>query len=182
MDQAPRPPRGRGPGDEATLGVARGRCRRSARRARYALGYRPLDITQSRPRCYACHMAQGTAAAPRFHVRWEERSSNSTPSITLARRVRGQTVQRVVAPRGRLTLPEAAAVLERPLREVRRSIRTGFLRACADGRHVTVAACHQFLRGEREDGEAAMAAMDKVRRGEARVTPWEQVRRELGRD
>lgn len=79
-------------------------------------------------------------------------------------------------------MEEAAAVLARPVREVRRSIRTGFLRACPDGRHVTLAACHQFLVEEREDGETAVAAMEKVRRGETAVSPWEQVRQQLGLD
>ena len=123
-------------------------------------------------------MATGTPTAPRLSVHWENR--NSSPRITLARQVRGRTRERVVGPRGRLTLEEAAAVLQRPVREVRRSIRTGFLRACTDGRHVTLAACHQFLVEEREDGEAAVTVMEKVHRGEMALIPAEQVYKELG--
>lgn len=125
-------------------------------------------------------MAARTATTAQLRVHWE--SSNAQPRVTLARQVRGRTLERAVGPRGRLTLVEAAAILRRPVREVRRSIRTGFLRACADGRHVTLAACHQFLIEERADGEAAVALMEKVRRGEMALIPWEQVHRELGLD
>lgn len=121
-----------------------------------------------------------TPTTPKLRVQWESR--NSSPRVVLARQLRGRTLERTVGPRGRLTFEEAAAVLERPVREVRRSIRTGFLRACPDGRHVTLAACHQFLVEEREDGEAAVAVMDKVRRGEMALIPWEKVHRELGLD
>lgn len=102
--------------------------------------------------------------------------------VTLVRTVRGQELERVVGPRGRLTLAEAAAVLDRPEREVRRAITGRFLAAQRDRGQVvvTLAACDRFLREEREDGEGALAALEEMRRTGARPIPSEQVFRELG--
>lgn len=45
---------------------------------------------------------------------------------------------------------------------------------------VTVAACRQFLDEEREDGEAALRAAERIRRGEAKLIPYEEVKKRLG--
>jgi hypothetical protein len=102
--------------------------------------------------------------------------------VTLVRTVRGRERERVVGPRGQLTLAEAAAVLDRPVAEVRKDIRAGFLRARRDRGQavVTLAGCDRFLREEREDGEGALAALEEMRRTGARPIPSEQVFRELG--
>lgn len=60
----------------------------------------------------------------------------------------GRERERHVGPRAALTLAEAAAVLDHSRDEVRRAIRTGFLRA---GRRsgrlvVTLGACHRYVR------------------------------------
>jgi hypothetical protein len=66
-------------------------------------------------------------------------------------------------------------VLERPPAVVLRSIRAGFLRARREGRRisVTLAACQQFLREERDD-----IAYIQARRNQ-RKYPAEEVHAEL---
>lgn len=93
--------------------------------------------------------------------------------VTLGHTVRGRELERVVGPRGRLTLAEAAAVLDRPAAEMRKDIRAGFLRALRDRGQVvvTLAACDRFLREEREDGEDALAALEAMRRTGQRPIP-----------
>lgn len=96
--------------------------------------------------------------------------------------MRGQTLEREVGPNDLLTLAEAAAVLERPVADVRRAIRTRFLPARRRRRQVlvTVAACHRFLREEREDGQDAVAAVERARRTGAQPLSSDHVFRELG--
>jgi hypothetical protein len=100
--------------------------------------------------------------------------------VTIARTLRGKLTEYERGPRDRLTLAEAAAVLARPIREVRADIRAKFLRALPGGRHVTVAACQEFLIEEREDGEGAHAAIAEMKRTGAKPVPSGEVFRELG--
>ena len=102
--------------------------------------------------------------------------------MTLTRGVRGRVEARELDARDVLTLEEAAAVLKRPVDEVRKDIRTRFLRATRrKGRVVvTVAACHQFLAEEREDGEAALEAAERIRRGEERLVSYAEAKKRLG--
>lgn len=90
----------------------------------------------------------------------------------------GQRYERNIGPRALLSLAEAAVVLERPPEEVRRAIRTGFLRACRRGRRaaVTFRACIEFLREEEYEGRMAKAAMEA---GGPSI-PAEEVYRQLG--
>jgi hypothetical protein len=86
--------------------------------------------------------------------------------------IRG-TRERVVGPRGWLTLAEAAAVMRRPVAAVRQSIRAGFLPARRRGTAtvLTLAAVDRYLREEAED-----IAMVRARRRDAgRGRPAEEV-------
>jgi hypothetical protein len=94
----------------------------------------------------------------------------------------GRVEQRELGPRDVLTVAEAAAILKRPVSEVRKDIRARFLRATRrKGRVVvTVAACREFPDEEREDGEAVLNVAERIRRGEARLIPYEEVKKKLG--
>lgn len=75
-------------------------------------------------------------------------------SVDLTRTRSGKTRTRAVGfRRGRLTLDEASALLQRPRREVGLYIRAGFLRARRTGgrRYVTLQACVDFLFEEQYD-------------------------------
>lgn len=126
-------------------------------------------------------MTTTRARSPRIRASWHQ-PTGPVPRVTLARIVRGVPVERTVGPRGLLTLEEAAAVLDRPIREVRKDIRTAFLPARRhEGRLVvTVAACYRFLVEEREDGQGACAALEEMRRTGQRPIPYERVRQEAG--
>ena len=102
--------------------------------------------------------------------------------LTLRREVRGRVQQRELGSRDVLTMNEAAAVLKRPLRELRQDIRSGFLRATRRKGHVviTVAACRRFIDEEREDGEAAAHVAARIRRRDAKLVPYEEVKKRLG--
>jgi predicted DNA-binding protein len=102
--------------------------------------------------------------------------------VTLRLEMRGRVEQRELGPRDVLTVTEAAAILKRPVNEIRKDIRARFLRTTRrKGRvMVTVAACRQFLDEEREDGKAALDAAERIRRGEARLIPYEEVKKRLG--
>lgn len=101
---------------------------------------------------------------------------SGTPRITVVREMRGRKSERNVGPRGWLSLEEAAALLARPPAVVARSIQNGFLRARREGRNVfvTLAACDQFLREEREDLAHARASQNQRR------YPAHEVHAELG--
>jgi hypothetical protein len=101
--------------------------------------------------------------------------------VTLRREMRGRVGQRDLGPRDMLTVAEAAAILERPVSEVRKDIRARFLRATRrKGRVVVkVAACRQFLDEEREDRKAALGVTERIRRGDARLIPYEEVKKRL---
>jgi hypothetical protein len=96
--------------------------------------------------------------------------------------MRGRVEQRELGPRDVLTIAEAAAILKRPVSEIRKDIRARFLRATRrKGRvMVTVAACRRFLDEEREDGKAALDAAERIGRGEAGLIPYEEVKKRLG--
>ena len=111
---------------------------------------------------------------------WQREAGGSR--LTLRREMRGRVEQRELGPHDALTVAEAAAILERPLSEIRKDIRARFLKATRlKGRVVvTVAACRQFLDEEREDGKAALHAAERIRRGEVRLIPYEDVKKRLG--
>jgi hypothetical protein len=102
--------------------------------------------------------------------------------VTLRREVRGRVEERTLGPLDVLTLNEAAAILRRPVTEIRRDIRGGFLRAARrKGRVVvTVAACRQFLDEEREDGAATLRVADRIRGGDAKLIPYEEIKKRFG--
>jgi phosphohistidine phosphatase SixA len=81
--------------------------------------------------------------------------------------------ERELGPRGVLTFQEAAAVLDRPVTEVRRAITAAFLRSTRGG--VTVQAALDFLREERADARAADRVMRRVRAGKEQMIPIEQL-------
>jgi hypothetical protein len=118
--------------------------------------------------------------SPKLRAWWH--NPPATPRVTLARQVSGRTLEREVGPAGVLTLAEAAAVLDRPVADVRRAIRTRFLPARRRQGQlvVTVRACYRFREEERADGESAMAAVARARQTGARPIPWARARRELG--
>lgn len=121
-------------------------------------------------------MTTRAAARPKHRAWWD--NPPGIVRVTVRRRGREQ----VLGPHGVLTLAEAADLLGRPVHEVRQAIRTGFLRTRRRGPQlvVTPAACRQFLNEERADGEAAVAALEEMRRTGAKPIPAEQVHRELG--
>lgn len=96
-------------------------------------------------------------------------------SVELTRTRSGKKQTRMVGLRGRLTLDEASALLQRPRREVDLQVRAGFLRARRVGgrRYVTLQACIEFLLEEQYD----VAMADGTPRGQ--LIPWEEVKREL---
>jgi hypothetical protein len=100
------------------------------------------------------------------------RNPRGTVTVVRAR----QGVPRVLGPREWLTLDEAAEVLGRPLEQVERAIRAGFLRVRRKGTrcHVTLQACRTFLAEERADLRAARAS-----RGGPFI-PAEEVFRQIG--
>ena len=102
--------------------------------------------------------------------------------VTLRRELRGRVEQRKLGPRDVLTVAEAAVILKRPVSEVRKDIRARFLRATRRKCRVvvTVAACRKFLDEEREDGKAALDVAERIGRGEARLIPYEEVKKRLG--
>ena len=110
-----------------------------------------------------------------------QREANG-PRVTLRRELRGRVEQRKLGPRDVLTVAEVAVILKRPVSEVRKDIRARFLRATRrKGRVVvTVAACRQFLDEEREDGKAALDVAERIGRGEARLIPYEELKKRLG--
>ena|SRR2546425_12570231 len=104
------------------------------------------------------------------------------PRVIFRREVRGRVEERSLGPRDVLTLEEAATILKRPVNEIRKDIRTRFLRTTRrKGRLVvTVGACRQFLDEEREDGEAAIRVAERIRRSETKLIPYEEVKKRLG--
>jgi hypothetical protein len=96
--------------------------------------------------------------------------------VTLVRDVRGRRLEREVGPRARLTVEEAAAVLDRPVAAVRIAIRAGFLRVRQVGGRamITLAECQRYLREESEDRAAVRA------RRQQRRYPAEKVHARLG--
>ena len=102
--------------------------------------------------------------------------------VSLRREVRGRVEERELGPLDVLTLNEAAVILKRPVTEIRKDIRRRFLRATRrKGRVVvTVAACRKFLDEELEDGGAALRVTERIRRGDAKLVPYEEVKKRLG--
>lgn len=96
-------------------------------------------------------------------------------SVELTRTRSGKKHTHMAGLRGRFTLDEASALLQRPRREVELQIRAGFLRArrLSGRRCVTLQACIEFLLEEQYD----VAMADGTPRG--RLIPWEEVEREF---
>ena len=116
---------------------------------------------------------------PAIVFRWHQ--PRAALLVTIERQVGNRTRARDVGPRGLLDLDEAATVLARPREAVRRSIRSGFLRAARRGRCplVTLKACIDFLAEERADGKAAQTVLARARaRGEQPI-PADEVHRRL---
>lgn len=111
---------------------------------------------------------------PTIRVFWD---NPPTGRLTIER---GRMV-RELGPRGLLDLEEAAAVLDRPQRDVRRAIGSGFLRARRRGRqlYVTVQACTEFLEEEAHGAEASGRVLERIKAGRERVVPWEVARKQL---
>lgn len=102
-------------------------------------------------------MTTRARAVPKVRVYWH--APPGLPRATLVREAKGETVERELGPRSRLTLAEAAAVLDRSPAEVYRAIRTGFLPARRVGEAVVVTfgACYRYIEEIKRDLAEARA-------------------------
>ena len=114
------------------------------------------------------------SASSKIRVAWPDLAEPRATLIHVTSR--GEERERTVGPRARLTLDEAAAVLDRSRGDVVRSIRAGFLRATRRGgrQYVTMLACRDYVRELLADLTIARA-----RSREPRI-PAEEVFREAG--
>lgn len=151
--------------------------KREFRRLLQEGGEARLRAACARVACYAAGMPTTTKpATPTIRLIWPN-PRELRP--TLVRETpRGARGERRLGPRAVLSLAEAAVVLQRSAEEVRRAIRTGFLRACRRRPRpaVTFRSCQEFLREEAYDGRVAKARIE----ADAAPLPAAEVYRDLG--
>ena len=114
------------------------------------------------------------SASSKIRMAWPDLAEPRATLIHVTSR--GEERERTIGPRARVTLDEAAAVLDRSRGDVVRSIRAGFLRATRRGgrQYVTMLACRDYVRELLAD-----LAIARARSREPRI-PAEQVFRGAG--